>query len=37
MLRKIDTAIEGIGAAVEKGMMQRSKSEREASMRKNPG
>jgi GTP-binding protein EngB required for normal cell division len=35
MLRKIDTAIEGIGAAIEKGMAQRSKGEREVFERKN--
>jgi GTP-binding protein EngB required for normal cell division len=35
MLRKIDTAIEGIGAAIEKGITQRSKSEGEIFERKN--
>jgi GTPase SAR1 family protein len=35
MLRKIDTAIEGIGAAIEKGMKQRTRSEKEIAKRKN--
>jgi uncharacterized protein YaaN involved in tellurite resistance len=35
MLRKIDAAIEGISAAREKGMTERSKSERELAERKN--
>lgn len=33
MLQKIDTAIDGIGAAIEKGMAQKSKGEREVSAR----
>jgi GTPase SAR1 family protein len=35
MLRKIDAAIEGISAAVGKGMTQRSKSEKDITARKN--
>ena len=35
MLLKIEATIEGIGAAIEKGMTQRSKSEKEATERKN--
>jgi GTPase Era involved in 16S rRNA processing len=35
MLRKIDTAIEGIGSAIEKGMKQRTRSEKEIAERKN--
>jgi hypothetical protein len=35
MLRKIDTAIEGIGSAIEKGMKQRTRSEKEIAKRKN--
>ena len=35
MLQRIEAAIEGIGAAIDKGMSQRSKSEKEATGRKN--
>lgn len=35
MLQRIEATIEGIGAAIEKGMSQRSKSEKEADERKN--
>lgn len=35
MLRRIEATIEGIGAAIEKGMSQRSKGEKEAEGRKN--
>jgi hypothetical protein len=34
MLQKIETAIEGIGTAIEKGMMKRSSGEQEAAARK---
>jgi hypothetical protein len=34
MLQKIETAIEGIGAAIEKGMTKRSSGEQEAAARK---
>jgi GTPase SAR1 family protein len=34
MLRRIEATIEGIGGAIEKGMTQRSRSEREATTRK---
>jgi GTPase SAR1 family protein len=34
MLRRIEATVEGIGAAVEKGMAQRSRSEKEAAERK---
>jgi GTPase Era involved in 16S rRNA processing len=35
MLQRIEATIEGIGAAIDKGMSQRSKSEKEATLRKN--
>jgi hypothetical protein len=35
MLQRIEATIEGIGAAIKKGMSQRSKSEKEATERKN--
>lgn len=35
MLQRLEATIEGIGAAIEKGMSQRSKSEKEATERKN--
>jgi hypothetical protein len=35
MLERIKATIEGIGAAIDKGMSQRSKSERDATGRKN--
>jgi GTPase SAR1 family protein len=35
MFQRIEATIEGIGAAIEKGMSQRSKSEKEATERKN--
>jgi hypothetical protein len=34
MLERIEATIEGIGAAIEKGLAQRSKSEKEAAERK---